>query len=574
MDTRERTLADYIAILRRRLTVVLFSFVAVLVGGVYFAYSLPGTYRSTGTILIEQQDISTDVVQTTVTTYADEQIELVTRRVMSTATLTAIVEKFGLYPAITGPDAKYAAAETLRQNTLLETQDAEIANPRSGRAVNATIAFNLSFDHTDPATAQNVAQELADLYLKQNIASRTSQAQFTVDFIQESIDAARADLDKTSEALARFKDLHAGNLPELLNFHLQSIDRTEQQLDNLDREIRESRNRVFTLQTELATTNPLGNATDENGDPILGTADRLAELQTERLRLLSIYTPAHPAVIQAEREIQMLTSGAPAAASAAADVQALRTQLETAMTELQQARQTYTEDHPNVLRLSRSAAVLQQQLEQATTGASAQQSSSSLAALASRDPVVQQLRQQIQTEQTYLQSLTARRAELESKLDEYRRRVAAMPQIEREYEVLVRENEFAATRYNEAVGQLDNAQRAQTIEAEGAGDRFALLEAPLLPSSPYKPNRRVIVLLVILLAVGAGIGLATIIDGLDDAVKDSNELAALIGAPPLAVIPFLETGVDRKRRLTMTIAKSTVFVGGIATAVGIATSMS
>ncbi len=566
-----KTFADYVAILKRRFTVVLISFVAVLVGGVYFAYSLPGTYRSTSTILIEQQNISTDFVQTTVTTYADEQLELMTRRVMSTPTLTSIVEKFALYPLITGPDANHAAVEKLRENTLLETQAADISDPRSGRAMRATIAFNLSFDHTDAETAQLVAQELADLYLKENIASRTSQAQLTVEFVEGSIETAKRDLDKAADALAQFKDLHAGNLPELLNFHLQSIDRTEQQLDNLDGEIRESRNRQFTLETELATTNPFGNAVDENGDPILGTADRLALLQNERLRLLSIYSPAHPAVMQAEREIQMLTRGAPAAEGAAGNVLALRAQLDAVLTELQQARQAYTEDHPSVLRLSRSATVLQEQLEQASTSPGAQQSS--LAALASRDPVVQQLRQQIQTEKAYLQSLITRRAELEGKLDEFRRRVAAVPQIEREYEVLTRESESAAARYNEAVAQLDNAQRAQTLETEGGGDRFTLLEAPLLPSNTYKPNRQALTLVVLLLALGTGIGLATVFDSLDRSVKGATELAELTGAPPLAVIPFLETSTDQRRRIMMNIAKSTVFVGGVATAVGIAAAM-
>jgi polysaccharide biosynthesis transport protein len=565
MENEGKTLADYLAIVRRRLTVVMASFVAVLIVGVYVAYSLPATYRSTGTIAIEQQNISADFVQTTVTTYADEQIDLVGQRVMSTASLTPIVEKFDLYPGASSTDAVAA----LRASTFLETKDAEVMNPRSGRRAPATISFALSFDHTDPVVSQKVAQELADLYLKENVASRTNQAQFTVDFIQANIDTAKRDLDKASDALALFKERHAGNLPELLNFHLQSIDRTEQQLDNLDREIREARNRQFTLQTELATTNPLGNAVDENGEPILGTADRLALLQNERLRLMSIYTPVHPAVIQVEREIEILTRGAPI--TGGADAQALRTQLQTVLTELQAARQNYTEDHPDVVRLSRSAASLQQQLEQATSSSGAR--ASSLTALASRDPVVQQLNQQIRTEEAYLRQLTARRAELEGKLDESRRRVAEMPQIEREYEVLTRDSEFAATRYNEAIAQLDTAQRAQTLEAEGSGDRFSLLEAPLLPTAPYKPNRKAILMLVVLVALGIGIGLATVIDNLDDALKGTKELAQLTGAPPLAVIPFLETSTDTRRRLTVNVAKATVLLSGLATAFGIAMAM-
>lgn len=567
MKTEDKTLADYIAVLKRRVVVLLASFVAVLVIGVFFAYSLPATYRSTGTIMIEQQNISADFVQTTVTTYADQQIEIVKQRVMSTPSLTAIVQKFGLYPDIVGPNAAYGAAETLRLNTFLERQSADIEN----RAL-ATIAFTLSFDHTDPVTAQQVAQELVNLYVTENVTRRTNQAQLTVEFLQTSIDTARRDVDKTSAALAEFKDRHSGNLPELLDFHLSSIDRTEQQLANLDAEIRESRNRQFLLETQLATTNPFGNAVDENGEPIFGTADRLAQMQNERVRLLSIYSPTHPTVKRVEREIQLLTGGASNPAGTAADAQALRAQLATAQAELQQARRAYTEDHPDVVRLSRSVATLQQQLEQAQTTRTGSQTAA-LSTLAARDPVVQQLNQQISTEKAYLQSQLVRRADLEGKLDDLRRNVAAMPQIEREYEALIRENEFASTRYNEAIGQLDTAQRAQTLETEGSGDRFTLLEPPILPSRPYKPNRLLLMMLVMVVAVGAGIGVATLVDVLDSTLKGTSDLVQLTGAPPLAVIPFLETTIDRKRRLTMNVATATALVGGVATAIGIAVAM-
>jgi uncharacterized protein involved in exopolysaccharide biosynthesis len=340
----------------------------------------------------------------------------------------------------------------------------------------------------------------------------------------------------------------------------------------LDAEIRESRNRQFLLETQLATTNPLGNAVDENGEPIFGTADRLAELQNERVRLLSIYSPTHPTVKRVEREIQMLTGGAASPAGSAADAQALRAQLATAQAELQQARRAYTEDHPDVVRLSRSVATLQQQLEQAQTTRSGPRTSA-LTALAARDPVVQQLSQQIATEKAYLQSQLARRADLEGKLNELRRNVAAMPQIEREYEALTREQEFATTRYNEAIGQLDTAQRAQTLETEGSGDRFTLLEPPILPSRPYKPNRMLLVMLVLVVAVGTGIAMAALVDVLDNTLKGTTDVLQLTGAPPLAVIPFLETAADRRRRLTVTAATATALAGGLATAVVIAVAM-
>lgn len=570
MKHEEKAIADYAASVKRRFTVALVSFVVVLVGCVYLlADALPVKFRSTGIISIEQLGVSPDLVQTAVTTYADEQIELVWQRVMSPDTLAAVIEKYELYPGIVANDPSLRiAGQVLRDNTLLERQSIEFMNPESGRRNYATIAFSLSFDHSDAVTAQNIATELANLYLTKNVESRSNQAQLTIDFLKLEIENTRAEVDRVGDELARFKERHAGNLPELLNFHLQSIERTELQLDNLDREIRDSRNRQFTVETELARTNPFGNATDADGNPILGTADRLAQLQTERLRLLSIYTPAHADVIRIVREIEMLAGSA--SASAGANPVVLREQLDVVLMELQEARRSFTEDHPDVIRLSRSASVLEQQLEQA---ASARSQQSSLAALAARDPVVQQLRQQVQTERSYLQSLLSRRTELEGKIAELRGRVAAMPQIEREYEVLSQQNEFAITRYNEAVERIDTAERTQTLEVERGSELYTLIETPFLPVAPYTPDRPVIVLLALVVAFGSGIGMAILIDFLDPSVKGSKELAELTGAPPLAVIPFLETQSDQRRRMAAIVAKSAFVVGGLTTAVGIAVSM-
>jgi uncharacterized protein involved in exopolysaccharide biosynthesis len=564
---KRQGLSDYVSALLRRITVAIVSFAAVLVVGVYFAFSLPATYRSTGLISIEQHDVASDLVETTGASYAAEQLDLVWQDVMWSESVTAIIQKFDLYPELVKYDPTLRlATQKLRANTFVEPQSVQFVSPRNRDVRAALIAFTLSFDYTDAATAQQVATELSSLYLKQNVESRASQTEQTVKFLQLDRETARAEADRAADALAQFKERHAGNLPELLNFHLQSIERTEQQLANLDRDIRDSKNRLFIVETELATANPFGNTVDADGNPILGTADRLAELQAERLRLLSIYTPEHSAVKRIEREIEILSGGAPGTASP----QVIQAQLDAVLAELQQARQTLMEDHPDVVRLNRSAEELRQQLAQAL---SAGRQQSEFAQLASRDPVVQQLQQQVQAERSYYQSLLRRRAELDSKLAELRGKVAAIPQIEREYDVLSQRNELAIERYNEAVERIDGARRAQTLEAEGVGQRFTLLETPFLPARPYSPNRLALVMLVVMVAVGTAIGLAIVRDMLDDSLKGSSDLVQITGAPPLAIIPVLENNSDRRRRLAATMAKSTIFIGSLVTAAGIATVM-
>jgi uncharacterized protein involved in exopolysaccharide biosynthesis len=110
MEHQEKTLTDYAAAVLRRFTVALVSFVVVFVGGVYIAYSLPAMYRSTAIISIEQQDVSPDLVEMAGITYADEQIQRVGQRVMSSDSLVAIIEKYDLYPELVASDPSLRGA--------------------------------------------------------------------------------------------------------------------------------------------------------------------------------------------------------------------------------------------------------------------------------------------------------------------------------------------------------------------------------------------------------------------------------------------------------------------------------
>ena len=70
---------EYVDILRRRRWYLLTIIPAACSLSVFLAFFLEPSYRSTSTILLEPSSIPTELVQTTVTSYADRQIELVSR---------------------------------------------------------------------------------------------------------------------------------------------------------------------------------------------------------------------------------------------------------------------------------------------------------------------------------------------------------------------------------------------------------------------------------------------------------------------------------------------------------------
>lgn len=554
MNDEVKGFSDYLAMLRRRVSLVVFSFLALFVLATFVIYSIEPTYVSSATFRVQQQSI-TDYVETTGTGYVDEQVQLVRQRVMSVDRLSSVIDEFGLYPEETmGAPATYDAVETLRSAIELEPEYTEIFNQRMGRSALVMIAFTVHFSYRDAELTQRVADKIAGLFLNENQRLRTSQAEETIEFLAADLAVAEGEVDETAAALADFRERHSGNLPDMTDFNLQSMQRIERQIEAVDEEIRAARDRRQLLETELADPNLLATVYDENGEPIVGTAQRLAEAQRERIRLLSAYSPEHPDVVKIEKEIEILESDL---ASSAANISEIENQLALTRTELTVARQRYTEDHPSVTRLVRQVATLEDELEYARA-----QPGTSINA-ATQDPVVQQLRARIRAQESDIREFQSRRADLVRRLDEAENKMLRMPQIEREFAGLTRSYEAAVTRAKETREKLAEAETAGRLEAEGGGARFVLTDPPQLPKGPDKPRRLSLLILALVLAGIFGVAAAIAVDSADGTIRETDDLVKIANAPPIAIIPYIETPKDRRKRIAINILKASTVAGAI-----------
>src|SRR6187431_1344043 len=98
VNPSSRTLADYLLAIRRRRVPALVAGVSVLAMALAAAVLWPATYRSTGTILIEQQEVPVDLVRSMVSSYADQRIQVISQRVMTSDNLMRIIDRYQLYP--------------------------------------------------------------------------------------------------------------------------------------------------------------------------------------------------------------------------------------------------------------------------------------------------------------------------------------------------------------------------------------------------------------------------------------------------------------------------------------------
>jgi uncharacterized protein involved in exopolysaccharide biosynthesis len=206
---------------------------------------------------------------------------------------------------------------------------------------------------------------------------------------------------------------------------------------------------------------------------------------------------------------------------------------------------TYTDEHPDVKSLKRQIASLEEELRNPTPAAAPK------SAPANPDnPAYITLKAQAEAADSEIRSLKTKRAQLSDKLTEYEQRLQQTPQVEREYRGIVRNLENSTQRYQEIKAKQMSAEIAQAMEKERKGEKFTLIDPPILPEEPISPNRPAIIFLSLVLALGAGIGSAAVAESMDSAIRGAKGVISVLNTAPLAVIPYLASDVDISHQKT------------------------
>lgn len=548
LEAQPKDLHAYLEVVRRRKWQMLVPAAILFLLSLLVAMMLPPVYRSTATILIEEQEIPVDLVRSSVTSYADQRIQAISQKVMTRANLWQVVEKNNLYPRYRSEQPSEPIVQAMRKNIQLDLVSSEVVDKRSDARKAATIAFTLSFDGETPDQAQRVAKELVTLYLSENLKNRQQKTAETSQFLTEEARKYDSRIAALERRIAAFKEKHIGRLPEFQQLNLQLRDRAERDLADTERQIRALDERKFYLDAQLAQIKPYTPTITASGEKILDEGERLKILKAQYVAASASYSAQHPDVIKLRREIDALERQI--GDSSGAVEQAKR--LERVRLDLAAARERYSSDHPDVVRLSKEQTALESSIQ------SESRPERQVRSRVPENPAYIALQAQREAIDADMKSLRSKQAELRSRLIEIEAHLQQSPEVEREYQSLQREREVEVRRYEEAKSKQAEAQVAQQMEKNLMGERFSLIDPPQLPERPIRPNRKAIALLGSILSLGGGVGYGALREALDRSVRGPKSLAALLHAPLLAAIPYIENDMDvlRRRRVRTIVAAS------------------
>jgi len=503
---------------------------------------LPPTYTSGATILIEQQEIPQELVRSAVTSFADQRVQVISHRVMTTQNLLALIERYNLYPDIRLSKPREVLLQRMRDDISMKMISADVIDPRSGRPMQATIAFSVNYRSHSPDLALKVANDLTSLYLNENLTSRTQMAEQTSSFFAEEAGRQQARIMELDKKLSDFKQKNQDRLPDVTSLNTQVKERTEMDLRDAENRIAAIDSQRVLLEAQLAQINPTMQVFSDSGQRVMSAEDRLKALKSQLAGFKARYAPNHPDILNTEREVEGLEKQV----KADDGTSDMARQLDEARAQLARAGEKYSPEHPDVVRLTREV----QQLEKAIEAAPANGSSARARAHAD-NPAYIQVKGELDALSVERESATKKRDSLRVKLDDYERRLAQEPAVERQYRELARDLDGAQLKYQEIRSKQTEVQVSQNLEAEHKGERFTMIEPPLPPEKPISPNRFLILGMGILVSLSAGVGAVLVRNTLDVSVRSVQDIRRLLTVPPLAAIPLIVTEAERKRHVRL-----------------------
>jgi polysaccharide biosynthesis transport protein len=533
-----RTFGEYLDMVRRRWVAASIAFASVLVIAAAVALLLPPVYRSTATILIEQQEIPQDLVRSTITSFADQRIQLINQRVMTTSNLLDIIRQHGLYADEIDRKPREVILERMRKDIHMNMVSANVVDPRSGAPRAATIAFTVGYDNRVPELAVRVANQLASLFLQQNSQTRRQQAAEASSFLADEAKRLNGEVQALEAKLADFKSANSDRLPDLAQLNLQLVSRAEQDLADAKRQRSVLEQQRAFVDAELAQLSPTRGVADGGTDD---PAARLRALEAFISSVRGVYTADHPDVVRAERRIASLREELGISGESHGD---LEKELEDLRAQRAALLEHDNEAHPDVVRLDRQIAAATEKLDAERDTDSASASSEPKP----DNPTYIQLAAQRNSTDVEIKALVEHEAELRKRLADLENRLLKTPAVERDYYAIARDLDTARRQYLEVSSKQREAVVAENLEIDSKSEHFNLIEPPLLPQRPVEPNRWMIFSLGVVLALAVGFGVIFVREVIDGSVTGARELERLTRNVPLGVIPAIVTPDDLRAR--------------------------
>ena len=490
-------------IVRRRWFIIIPLCISLTVG-LLLTLTAKKTYQASTLILVQQQSVPTSYVKSVVTSSINQRINTISQQILSRSNLEKIIEQFNLYAD--------------RPDLYLEEKIASMrqrVHVKIERARHGAEAFSIKFEGNEPQKVMRITNTLASFFMDENLKVREAQAIGTSEFLYSELEKTRRRLEEHETKLSAFRSKYLGGFPDELESNLRTLDRLQQQLADKNVQLREAKNALTLIATQIATARQqltsvapsLDGSTLGSGFGRTENEEQLFLAQQEYNELLSRYTERHPDIQRVKKRIKKLTRAV--------------------------------------------------EMERGLSVGGEEKTASQ--AIQSGNPAFQQLKLAQVRVQSDIEKIEFSIKDIEKKMLVYQRRVEDTPKRELELQSLKRDYTNIRDIYNSLLDRKLEAELSVNMEKKQKGEQFRIIDYARLPEKPISPNVEKYFFLAMFVGLGFAVGVVFLLEFFDPFIRRDEQLEDDLGLSILATIPVLENPDLEKRKY----ASAIVFAGSV-----------
>ena len=476
----------------------------------WIAMALPNEYTSSAMLLVEPQSVNEKLVEAGAGRVdLNERLNLMTAEILSRTRLSRIIDDLEIYQEQSKTMTRDEIIDQMQRSISVSPVLPELTRGMKSTNIDIT-TFEIFFSSDTPRVAADVAQRLANDFIQEHIANRVKTTQTSLEFISAEQERLSKSIAEVAAEIAQVKESNQRSLPENLGLNQRMFERTESELRYSRRALDNARSdKGFWEHQVLAAAGQSGTG-NQPGNPQRRL--EILELGLAEMKAKG-FTDRHPDMISTKHEIEEVRAS-----------------------------------------IARDAEMAADGSEEAPAFASFSQ---------------QNAQSEVMRSNNMIEATQAEIERLELSLETLRADISATPRVAEQLEGLERTHSqlhvslegFSRLRQNAAV-QAD-------LERRQLGERFRILEPAIVPRKVSSPNRRVIIIMGVMLGMALGVGVGVVLEGTDPSYHGQRDLQSAVGFPVLAVIPTILFDADlaaqrKKRRIQVFVAAvvASVFLTG------------
>jgi polysaccharide chain length determinant protein (PEP-CTERM system associated) len=423
----------------------------------------------------------------------ESQLNMIRQSLLGRSNLEYVAEQVGIDLTAMTPAQRDGVLRSLSERIQIALEPPATRDPRIPNTL-----YRIAVTDESRILALKVVDVLLNSFVEGSMRSDRTGTATAQKFLRDQITDYGKRLADAEATLAEFKKRNVGLVPGDQGDYFQRLTTQIQGAEELQAQLAVATSRRSELQRQLRGDSPFVPMSDASGraaGTAQGGGDTASRIQETQMRLddlLLRFTDKHPDVIAARETIEQL-----------------------------RARQ-----------IEELAA-----LKRGDAGAAA-------VARAQSNPVHQSIQLQINQVEVEIAALRSQLTDRRSNEAALRRVIDTVPEVEAEYSRLTRDYDVTRTQYNALLERLEKARLSGDAEQTGTV-KFNIVDPPSASFNPIFPNRPLLLIVVLLLGLGLGGGVAYLMHMLRPVFADSRSLADATGLPVLGSV--MRGWLDRER---------------------------